>query len=172
MIQITIFSGHEGRLRPDKYFYFTLFAACELIRPTVARTILARRQQAPGTPVHVPRPFFLTLFGGVSLKAPTLAEEFSDFRELINSGLLTLGDWDQVLASVAQPEASCSSFTMFGGFDECELPSENEEIEALALQRHLGVISPGAGQVLQLGIGQRDSQRLATLQRALHTSAA
>ena len=58
-------------------------------------------------------------------------------------------------------------FTLMGGFSEMVLPSEEEEIEGLAVQRHLGNISDSAGEVLQYGIGRKDVERRATLRRAL-----
>jgi hypothetical protein len=167
MIHICIFSGHEGQLRPDKKFYFTLFGGFTLTRPTLARQILGhRRAKADGRSERT-RPFFLTIFGGGSIEAPTLAEEFIDLRELLNSKTLYMEDWERTVAELDQAEASISSLTLFGGFSECELPSENAEIEGIARHRHLGSISENAGRVLQFGIGQRDADRRATIRRAL-----
>jgi hypothetical protein len=95
MVQVTIFGGHDGRLRYDKWLYITLFGGCELVRPTVARQILMSRQAASPERPKQRKPFFLTLFGGAEITSPTLAEEFIDLRELISSGLLTLSDWDR-----------------------------------------------------------------------------
>jgi len=202
MIQVTIFSGHEGRLRSDRFFYFTLFGGCDLVRPTIARQLMAlrgreERDRADGRGQHAGMgpspgfrvanmelvgrhgerghrrggPFFLTIFGGVDIKSPTLAEEFLDLREMISGGALTLEDWDRAMASLGSADIPIASFTLFGGFDECELPSESEEIDSLAIQRHLGNISESAGRVLQLGIGQRDARRSATVRRALQAVA-
>jgi hypothetical protein len=168
MIQATIFAGHDGRLRFDKWFYLTLFGGCDLFRPTMARRLLMQRQaQQQGRPIQQRKPFFLTIFGGVSIKSPTLAEEFIDFREMINSGMLTLEEWDRSLALLDQDDGGIASLTLFGGFDECELPSENEEVDSLAVQRHLGNISDSAGQALQYGIGQHGAERSATVRRAV-----
>lgn len=167
MIHVTIFAGHDGRLQPDKRFYLTLFGGCDLVRPTVARQLLAQRGKEGQPPVADPRPFFLTLFGAVDIKSPTLAEEFLDLREMLNSGLLTMGDWDRSMARLGQTSAALGSLTIFAGFDECAVPSEEEEVESLAVQRHLGNISESAGQILQFGIGQHGSERIATLRRAV-----
>jgi hypothetical protein len=167
MIQVTIFGGHDGQLRYDKYVYITLFGGCEMVRPTIARQLVMARQ--PGGPDQPKRrkPFFLTIFGGSEIKSPTLAEEFIDLRELIATGMLQVGDWERALTDLARADTGVASFTLFGGFDERALPSEDEEVEGLALQRHLGNIPEPAGQILQFGIGQHGSERTATLRRAL-----
>lgn len=171
MIQVTVFSGRSGELRMDSSFYLTLFGRFELTRPTIARQILAKRQaQRPG---HLPsaRPFFLTIFGGGTIKSPTLAAEFIDLKETISSGLLEMADWERAMSDLAQGEPILGSFTLFGGLDESGLPSEAQEIDSLAVQRHLGNIPESASQVLQYGIGQGGSERTATLRRAILATA-
>jgi len=167
MIQFCIMGGHEGRVRPERKLYVTLMGACELTRQSVARQILTRRQQEKDGRPGPPAQFFLTLMGATEIKCPTLAEEFLDLRQLISSGALTMEDWDRATSDLGRLDVSIASFTLMGAFSENELPSENEEIESLAVQRHLGNISSAAGQVLQLGIGQRESERRATLRRAI-----
>jgi hypothetical protein len=107
----------------------------------------------------------------VDIKCPTLAEEFIDLREMINSGFLNMQDWDRALADIGRSESPVASFTIFGGFCECELPSEEVEIDSLAIQAHLGNIPDSARQVLQLGIGQREAERRAVLRRAITATA-
>ena len=170
MIHATIFGGHEGQLQPDKRFYLTLFGSCELRRPTVARQLLEQQQASRNLRVDR-KPFFLTLFGAAGIKAPTLAEEFIDLREMISNGLLPREDWVRYLAELGQTEGAVASLTVFGGFDECDLPGEDEEIDSLAVQRHLGNIPESAGQVLQYGIGQRGAERTATVRRAVLATA-
>jgi len=188
MIQVTIFSGRQGPFRYDDTWYITVFGGCELIRPTIAREIMiarqleraeagARQQPAPqdayGTmPAmmhrHRPgKPFFFTLFGGTSVKHPTLAEELVDLQQLIRSGELTLDEWDSALFAITKLRQSCGSFTVFGSFDEAELPDEDEEVNSLAMQCHLGNISESSREVLQAGIGLRDSDRRAVVHRAV-----
>jgi hypothetical protein len=171
MIHVTIFGGHEGHLQPDKRFYLTLFGGCELKRPTVARQLFARRQTGRN-PHAENKPFFLTLFGTAGTKAPTLAEEFIDLREMISSGMLAPADWERSLLELGHTGGAIASLTIFGGFDECELPSENEEVESLAVHRHLGNIPEAAGEVLQYGIGQQGAERTATVRRAIQTAVA
>lgn len=171
MIHVTMFAGHDGQLQPDKRFYLTMFGGCDLVRPTVARQLLHERQvaQSGRPPTHTP--FFLTIFGGVDITYPTLAEEFLDLREMLNSRLLSMEDWDRSMAQLGRAGTSVASFTMFGGFGEFELPSENQEVDSLAVQQHLGNIPESAGSVLQYGIGQKGSERTATLRRAVLATA-
>lgn len=167
MIQVTIFSGHDGRLRFGKMVYLTVFGGCDLARPTIARQLVAQREAERQGRAPMPKPFFLTIFGGVDIKSPTLAEEFIDLRELLGTEVLTMPDWERSIAGMSRAESSIASFTLFGGLDECELPSENQEIDALALHRHLGNVSEAAAEVLQYGIGQRDAERYAIVRRAI-----
>jgi hypothetical protein len=167
MIQFCIMGGYEGCVRPERKVYVTLMGGCDLKRATVARQLLARRLQEREGQTRPPRQFFLTIMGGVQIKCPTLAEEFIDLREMMSSGTLSMDDWDRAIADMGRADVSIASFTLMGGFSESVLPSENEEIESLAVQRHLGTISDSAGQVLQFGVGQRDGERRATLRRAV-----
>jgi hypothetical protein len=169
MIQFCIMGGYEGVIRPEKKIYITLMGGCELKRCTVARQILTQRQRESEPGRRSGRQFFLTIMGGTEITCPTLAEEFIDLREMVSSGALTMSDWDRVMADLGRAEVTHASFTLMGGFSENELPSEEQEIESLAVQRHLGNISESAGEVLQYGIGQRDAERRATLRRAILT---
>lgn len=171
MIHATIFAGHEARLQPGRRFFLTLFGACQLAWPTVARQLLAQRQAERDHRPPDGKPFFLTIFGGAGIKSPTLAEEFIDLRELISGGMLATEDWERSLVQLGHTGGAAASFTIFGAFDECELPSEDEEVDSLAVQRHLGNIPESAGQVLQYGIGQSGAERTATVRRAILASA-
>lgn len=171
MVQVTIFAQHEGQLRSDKLFYLTMFGTCELTVPTGAKLTLMRREQEKQHRHDRSKPFFLTLFGQTEIKLPTIAEEYLDLRQMIDGGLLTLEEWELSMAMTAAGDGSVSSFTMFAGFEEGSLPSENSEIDSLALHRHLGNISEASSQVLQYGIGQPEIERLATLRRALLAAA-
>ncbi len=170
MVHVTIFAGHDGRLQPDKRFYLTLFGGCDLVRPTVARQLLTHRQAEKDHRPTGGKPFFLTIFGGVDIKWPTLAAEFIDLREMLHGGLLAMEDWERSMAELARVDGAVASFTIFGGFDECKLPSEDEEVNSLAVQRHLGNIPESAGSVLQYGIGQSGAERTATVRRAVLAS--
>ncbi len=171
MIHLTIFGAHEGRLQPDKLIYVTLFGGCEVVRPTLARQLLAKRQAERDKRPTGRRPVFLTVFGASAIKSPTLAEEFIDSREMINSGLLAMADWERSMVELGRGDGAVASLTIFGGFGECEIPSEDEEVDSLAVQRHLGNISACASETLQYGIGQHGVERCATIRRAMTVSA-
>ena len=166
MIQATICAGHEGEMRHDKWFYLTLFAGCELMKPTFARRILTQRYQ-DNDKADRRKPFFLTLFGGTEIKLPTLAAEFIDMRELLGSGVISPEERDRALAEVGRDQSSFASLTLFGAFEECTLPSDEEEIDTLAIQCHLGNIDTRSREVLQTGIGQREAERRAIVHRAI-----
>jgi len=170
MIQVTIFAGHEGEMRHDKWFYVTIFGGITLFKPTVARRILINRRE-DGTGTAPRKPFFLTLFGGTEIKSPTLAAEFIDMREMVNSNVLSMDDWDQAMADLGRRQDSMASFTLFGGFEECTLPTDEEEIDSLAIQCHLGNVGSAARQILQTGIGQRETERRAILRQAVLATA-
>ncbi len=167
MVQVTIFSGHNGRVRPERKFYFTLFGGCTLIRPTVARQILAAREASKQAPHGAGQQFFLTVFGAVEIKCPTMAEEFVDLADMMRGGSLSMADWDKAMSTLGRTDFSPASFTLFGGFEEQVLPSEKEEVDSLAIHRHVGSISEDSGRVLALGIGQREVDRLSAVRRAL-----
>ncbi len=166
MIQFCIMGGLDAVIKPESKIYFTLMGGCELRRETLARRLLSQRQrQREGR--TIPRQFFITIMGGVDIRCPTLAEEFIDLQQMIRSGELTMTDWDRAMGELGQLDVSIGSFTLMGGFGECELPSETQEVDSLALQRHMGNITRDASDVLQHGIGKRDGERQATLRRAL-----
>jgi|CXWL01.1.fsa_nt_gi hypothetical protein len=166
MIQFCIMSGQEAVIQPEPKLYITFMGGCELRRETLARRLLSQRQrQRDGRPI--PRQFFITIMGGVDIRCPTLAEEFIDLQQLIRGGELTLVDWDRAMVELGRLDVSIGSFTFMGGFSECELPSDAQEIDSLALQRHMGNITRDASDVLQHGFGKREGERHATLRRAL-----
>lgn len=166
MVQLCMFSRHEGIVHPERKVYITIFGGCDLVRPTLAKRILARKRQQSAGAVALPKQFFITGFGAVDIKVPTLAEEFLDLRQALDLRAMSLEDWDRSMTELSQLDVSISSVTIFGGFSENKLPSETDEIDALALHRHLGNISDSAGKVLQFGICQNQVERAATIRRA------
>jgi len=167
MLQLCVFGGYEGPLGPEKKCCFTVFGGCTLRRPTLARQIVtARNVQEGRTPP--PKMIFITIFGGTEIKYPTLAEEFLDLREAINSGTLQLNRWDDYLAQIQRyNSSSLMSLTLFGSYSESELPADDEEIEGLALQRHVGNINEETSRTLEMGVGQPPAQRHALLRQAV-----
>jgi len=172
MLQFCMFGSYEGRLRANKRVFFTMFGACVLRRPTLARRLLTERaQHASGAPTHQ-RHVMITLFGATEIKAPTLAEEFLDLQEAVRSGALAREAWDQFAGDLARSDdETVFSLTLFAGFEEAALPNEDEEVDSLALQRHLGNINDSAVQILQLAVGQDEAHRRAVLRQAIAVSA-
>ncbi|MEE9295097.1 MAG: hypothetical protein V3W34_09095 [Phycisphaerae bacterium] len=171
MFHFCIFGSREGELTPDQKVCITAFGACELRRPTLAKLLIESRQRAKaGLPKRTH--FFITICGATELKLPTLAEEYLAMQEAVNSGVLTVGDWDAAMTHLSSDDVfQCDSLTIMGGFGSHELPAENEEVDGLALNRHLGHIPEQAGQMLELGVGQRGSQRAAIVRQAFATTA-
>ncbi len=168
MLQVSMFGGYEGRLRPDKKLYFTMFGGSDLVRPTLARRVEHARQGRSGGQNRPHRCVVVTLFGATEIKSPTLAEEYLDLKAMLDSGLISLGGWDRDITDVqAFEETTISGITLFGGFEEDSVPEEDTEVDALATHRHLGNIPEAAGKVLELGIGQTGGQRYAVLRKAL-----
>lgn len=167
MLQWCMFGGYEGLMGPERKCYVTLFGGCELRRPTLARQLLAA-QRAGAERAEFGKKVVITLFGATEIKSPTLAEEFIDLREAAKTNLLDLLKWDTYLADLDRWQNSAVlSFTMFGALEESCLPTEDQEIEGLALQRHLGNIGDSSGRMLELGIGQAGAQRRSVIQHAV-----
>jgi hypothetical protein len=166
MLQLCMFSGFEGPLTAERKCYFTMFGGCELRRPTLARQLLAARNPS-GEPLPQPRIVFITVFGGTSIQYPTLAEEYLDLREAIDHGHLDAARLDFYNNEIDRWTSSAFlTLTLFGGFDESELPAEEEELDAIALQRHLGRIGSTSSRILESGVGMRGAQRRAIVQHA------
>ena len=174
MVHFCMFGGHEGELDPNKKVCITIFGGCELKRPTVAKQILDMRRNAEEHPHRRGSGhFFVTVFGSTELKSPTLAEEYIDLQDALQSDLLKLEDWDWAIAQLAANDAyRIGSFTLFGGFGSSELPSENEELDAMALNNYVGRVPEPAVKMLQLGVGQAGSNRTAVIRQAVATAQA
>ncbi len=172
MIHFCICGGHEGEMTSDKRIYITICGGCELKRPTLARQLIEMRERGSKADPSRWR-FFFTLFGATELKAPTLAEEFLDLQDAVRAGLLTVDEWDRGIGRLRTMDGlNASSFTLCGGFSTNELPTEDEELDRLALNRHMGHISDSAGRALMLAVGHDGSQRPAAIRRAMAEQAA
>jgi len=173
MIHFCVCGGHDGQLSADKKVYVTIFGACELKRPTLAKQVIEMRRRADA---GLPQPgshFFVTICGATEIKSPTLAEEYLDFKDAITANLFTMEDWNAALARFSgNGGVQTASFTLCGAFSANELPSENEEVEGLALNRHLGHIPDGASTMLEMAVGQGGSQRASLIGRAFATTIA
>ncbi len=169
MLHFCLFGGHGGSMAPGRRLYITLFGACELKRPTLARMIMEAREN--GKDFDPQRGcFFLTIFGGSGIKAPTMAEEYADMRDLLRSGAITHTDWERHASHLGSPPR-IGSFTLFGAFDGDVLPTEEEELDAIAIQQQLGDLSDRIGRDLMLAIGRPSSQRFQAVRRATSNAA-
>ncbi|GJM23989.1 MAG: hypothetical protein DHS20C16_04040 [Phycisphaerae bacterium] len=167
MLQLCAFGGYEGPLSREKKCFLTVFGSSDLNRPTVARQLMAARSQKEGkTPAS--KLIFLTLFGSTSIKCPTLAEEYLDLQQCVENGSLELGDYKNYITELDQYQSSTMmSLTLFASLAEHTLPTENEEVEGLALQRHFGNISDDSGHILELGVGRSGAHRNSVVYQAL-----
>lgn len=167
MLQLCAFGGYEGPLSREKKCFLTVFGGSELNRPTLARQLIASRDQKEGKTASA-KMIFLTLFGSTSIKCPTLAEEYLDLQQAVENGSLQLSDWRSYLNELDQfQSSSLMSLTLFGSFAEHCLPSENEEVEGLALQRHFGNISDDSGHILEMGVGRTGAHRNSVVFQAM-----
>lgn len=170
MLQLCVFGGYEGPLSREKKCFLTMFGGSELHRPTLARQLIAARAQREGK-TGAAKMIFLTFFGATSIKCPTLAEEYLDFQQSVANGSLEMTDWKSYMSDLDDfQSSSLISLTLFGGFAEHDLPSENEEVEGLALQRHFGNISADSGHVLEMGVGQSGAHRNSVVFQAMQVS--
>ncbi len=193
MFHFTIFGGSEVTLTGGSQFIFTLFGGTDVRRPTLAKRLVqekhllqANRPPANYSPDGVDkvlnfikgdptygRPdapnngkcFLLTIFGGVEIFPPSIAEEFMDMRELISSGLLDPGEWDQLVGRLYQMGEldSISSFTLFGGMGEADV-DEQEEIKKISSACGMGLINQEEEKALRSVVG-RDPQQVRMLLR-------
>ena len=162
MFHLCLFGGQGGQLSSERKVYFTMFGACELKLPTTAKQMLEMRRSGKPSPAH----FFVTLFGGTSITSPTLAQEYLDLQNALRSGQLNLDDWDRSIVQIGNASRS-ASLTLFGAFGADELPSEDDELEDLALNRHLGYVSDEASELLMRAVGQGGSSRGAVVRQAI-----
>lgn len=172
MAHLCIFGSREGRFNPRETVYISIFAGAKLKRSTAAVEI-ANLPRDPSKSPRSPICFFLTVFSGVELTSPTLAEEFLALFDALRAGTLTLDDWDRYVAHVGDGDRfHAHSLTLFGGLDTESVPGEDKELDDLSLQRHLAHIPEAAVQILMLAVGQQGPARLAAIREAAATAMA
>lgn len=164
MVHFCVFGGRGGQLSGGRSIYVTLFGGSEFKRPALARTLADPGDHEGDTTTFY---FFLTAFGATSIKWPTLAEEYLALVEGLRAGALTLASWDRRFARAASDStARSASFTIFGAFETDELPTDEEELDDLSLQRHAGRLPELALEHLMLAIGHGGEQRIAAVRQA------
>jgi hypothetical protein len=166
MVHFSLFGGHEGQLNPGRCVYICVFGGASLKRSPVAMRLVARHQPGENSRSGWQH-FFFNLFGGTTIKWPTLAEEFLALMDALRARTLTMEDWDRGAGQASDLLGlRAASFSMFGGMETDALPSEDQELDELSLQRHTGLIPEPALERLMLAIGHSGAQRLAAVRQA------
>lgn len=167
MSSLCLFGGNEETLDPRGGFHVIIFGGSEFRRPTVARQIVEFRHGSGNQPMRT-HCTILTIFGGGSITWPTLAEEYTTLRDALDSKKITLADWDADVGRFSDTgPLRIHNITIFGGFDAAELPSEDDEVEAISVQRHLGRLPEDAVEALMFGVGQNGAARLSAVRQAV-----
>ncbi|QOJ14565.1 MAG: hypothetical protein HRU75_07895 [Planctomycetia bacterium] len=173
MLQFCFCGGYEGQLRPDRpRVYVTIFGACEVKLASMAT--LASAHERSGRPDGPRRgSYFITFCGGSEVKRITLAEEYCDLLQALRSGAISDPSWEALVTDAySHSVQNIGSFTLFGGFDISELPTENEELDRLALSHSLGQIADTPRKILMLAIGQDGVQRASSVCQAVSVALA
>lgn len=167
MVYFSVFGGHDGRLGPGRSIYISVFGGATLTRPPLAAQLIENRANAGDASMEW-QYFFFSVFGGATITWPTLAEEYLALCEALHAGALRIEDWDRGSSRTGSVGAlRMGSFSVFGGMDSDALPSEDEELDDITLQRHAGRISDVAVQYLMLGVSQGGAHRLAAVRDAV-----
>ena len=164
MLHFCVFGGQGGEIEPGRHIYVTLFGGSELKRPTFAK--LVRAKTDAGIDATKSGAFFLTLFGGMEVKSPTLAEEFSELDASIRSGVINTTELERSIVP-DRSSLSTSKITIFGACETANIPSEDEELDALAVLRHSGTVDAPTQDTLMLGIGRTGAERLGVVRQAV-----
>lgn len=166
MVHFSIFGGHEGRLNPGRAIYVSVFGGTTLTRPALAH-VLAEQRQRGGVDRASWGYFFFNLFGGATIRWPTLAEEYAALVDALRARALSLEEWDRAVGRVGElAPLRFASFTLFGGLETDALPKEDNELDELSLQRHTGTLPQASLEQLMVAIGQTGPARLAAVRQA------
>ncbi|MGE3181327.1 MAG: hypothetical protein AB7N71_06835 [Phycisphaerae bacterium] len=164
MLHFCVFGGQGGEIEPGRHVYLTIFGGSELKRPTFAK--LVRATQGSDGRTMKSGAFFLTLFGAMEVKSPTLAEEFSELDASIRSGLVTTTELERSIVP-DRSSLNTAKITICGACSTAEIPSEDEELDALAVLRHSGTVDGPTQDTLMLGIGRTGAERLGVVRQAV-----
>lgn len=193
MFNFTIFGGSEVKLDSGSKLILTMFGGTDVFKSTLAKRIMQEKHllesergaakqasdwagnAAPAMSAFATmstarsrrrqRTFILTIFGGVEIKPPSLAEEFMDMRELTSSGLISSEEWDALVGRLYQLDdlEGISSFTLFGGLEHGSL-SEADELKKIKSARDLGLLGEEEEVALR-SVAGRDPQQVRMLLR-------
>jgi hypothetical protein len=182
MFHFTMFGGADVKMDGTPKVIITIFGGTDVHRQTLAKRIMREKHLSAAERANAPHPnpnpfayrpqrrqrngcFMLTLFGGVDLKPPSIAEEFMDMREVIASGMVSSAEWDELVARIYElgDQEGHASLTMFGAMEESAL-SEQDEVKKIKSARDLGIISDDEELALR-GVVGRDPQQIRMLLR-------
>ncbi len=169
MFAYSIFSYSQAAATARAFSAFSLFGYLELKAPTLAERAIEEERRAgePGRKSLLDRlaapdrGIVLTIFGGSEIVLPTLAEEYTALKSLVDSGRIRLDQLDAWLARLDEG-LSWAAITLFGS---CTIRRGEARDEQEALDRALrsGAIPAQHHSVLTGLIGATDSSVARTL---------
>lgn len=162
-MQFTVFGSAEAEIAPIGFTAFTMYGYTKLKRPTLAQRVMQKRRQRQQTqPSRLDvlmgrdRSMVITLFGGTDIVAPTLVEEYSALRNLLQSGSITKDECRGLIQGLSlADESEISRFTMFGACNYSK-PTLKAERKALEAAEDLGTITATVRHQLVEAIGAAD----------------
>ena len=148
MFHFTMFGDTQGEMPTAGLTALTLFGGSELVRPTFAQRLMQLRGNPPRRSrwrrlLGLERNLVVTLFGATIVRAPTLTEEFTALRALLDSGSIDAVECRDLLQRLAakQPlDEVCTSVTLFGATTQ-RRPTEKQERKALQNARASGTLN-------------------------------
>ena len=113
------------------------------------------------------RPLAITFFGVTNIVSPTIIEEYSAVRSLLDSGTITVEECRALVGSLASPDSreEITMVTLFGGCG-FETVSEKKQRKALDLAERSGAISSRTRGELEQAIGCPDRAATGIVARA------
>ncbi len=172
-MSFTIFGASEAEITSSGFTSVTLFGGTELRRQTVAERIMRRRAVAGRKPgiweslVGRDRPLAITFFGVTNIVSPTIIEEYSAVRSLLESGTITGEECMALVGSLASPDSreEITRVTLFRG---CGIGpvSEKKQRKALDVAERSGAISSRTRGELEQAIGCPDRAATSIVARA------
>ena len=166
MFAYSIFSYSQAAATARAFSAFSLFGYLELKAPTLAERAIEEERRAgePGRKSLLDRlaapdrGIVLTIFGGSEIVLPTLAEEYTALKSLVDSGRIRLDQLDGWLARLDEG-LSWAAITLFGS---CTIRRGEARDEQEALDRALrsGAIRSAALDVYHHEPVDRDDELL------------
>ena len=172
-MNFNIFGISEAEITTSGFTSLTIFGGTELRRQTVAERIMRRRAGGGRKPglwerlVGRDRPLAITVCGITTIVSPTIIEEYSAVRSLLDSGTITVEECRALVGSLASPDSreEITMVTLFGGCG-FETVSEKKQRKALDLAERSGAISSRTRGELEQAIGCPDRAATGIVARA------